>query len=209
MKTIRTIRIENLENYLITTCLKGYIGFELKLLMRKTTNQYLDLLKYLIDYFIDIKPVINDGETIAYHSWLLKFVFINDLISLYEAQPDGNGFVEGADYAISVINVQKQECIKYNITPLFPLFNQMIVLSEGVLAGNNIDAVRYPSPNHMTGWWLTTELYDEDIKSLKTIHYYHLVFKRPDILRFLALPFGFRFLSGEQTEVWFDENVLS
>lgn len=209
MQTIRNIRLTNENNYIFTIGLKRYIGFECKLLTKQENYHYVGVLTYLIDYFIDHNPVINNNQTIAYHSWLLKFVIVGNEINLYQAHPEGNDFVEGVDYAIKVVTEQKEECDNYNAIPLFPLFSQMIVVSAGVLEGKDIDAVRYASPAHMTGWWLTTELYDDDIKSLKTIHYYHLAFKRPDIIRYLALPFGFRFLSGDQMDVWFDEKGLS
>ncbi|MCR8559919.1 hypothetical protein KXD93_19870 [Mucilaginibacter sp. BJC16-A38] len=210
MLIIKNIKIKTENGYLTTVNLKRFVGLELKLLLGKQEQkQYIALLTYLINYFIDYKPVINDGQTIAYHSWLLKFVIVaNSIINLHEVQPDGKGFVEGGDHAIKVIIDQQQECIKYDIIPLFPLFSQLIVISEGVFDGKDIDAVRYPSPNNMTGWWLTTELYDGDISSLQTIHYYHVVFKRPDLIKYLALPFGFRILTGEPEKIWFDEKVL-
>jgi hypothetical protein len=210
MRTIRDIRIKNEDGHLITINLKRIIGRELKLLIRKEEeNQYLRILNYLIDYFINNKPVINEGQTIAYHSWLLKFIIVADVINVYEVQPNGDSFTEGADYAIGVVTEQERECIKHNARPLFPLFSQMVVISKGVLDGKDVDAVRYSSPNHMTGWWITTELYDDDIESLQTIHFYHLAFKRPDIMKYLALSSGFRFQSGEHGKVLFDEKVLS
>lgn len=61
----------------------------------------------------------------------------------------------------------------------------------------------------MTGWWLTTELYDDNTESLMVVHLYHLAFKRPEIMKFLALPNGFRFYK-EPTDykVWFDPDAL-
>lgn len=117
----------------------------------------------------------------------------DNLLNLYEVKKDGEGFDEGADYTINVINEQSFECMKYNVLPSFPTFSQMIIISKGVIDGEQIDAVRYQSPTHMTGWWLTTDYYDGNTSSLKTIHYYHIAFKRPDIVKHLALPFGFRF----------------
>jgi hypothetical protein len=210
MLTIRNIKIKSEDNYLSTINLKRFVGFELKLLIReKHYDQYIKVVNYLINYFLDYTPVINNDQTIAYHSWLLKFVIVNNVINLYEVQSNGDGFIEGVDYAIKVVAEQKEECTKHNTNTLFPLFSQMIVVSKGVLEGRTIDAVRYPSPSHMTGWWLTTELYNNEISSLETIHYYHLAFKRLDIIKYLALPFGYRFLAGEQKEVWFDNNILS
>lgn len=82
------------------------------------------------------------------------------------------------------------------------------MISDGVLEGQAIEAVRYPSPAHMSGWWLITDRYDGNFRSMRREHLYHLTAKRPDFAPFLALPFGFRVdLSGEE-RVWFDAQVL-
>ncbi|KPH15248.1 hypothetical protein AMQ68_00650 [Chryseobacterium sp. ERMR1:04] len=98
-------------------------------------------------------------------------------------------------------------CAEYGLIPLFPNFSQMIVISKGVYEGKDIEAIRYDSPEHMSGWWLITDDYDDDIKSLMTVHFYHVAFKRPDILKYLALPFGYRFLmENNEIEVTKDED---
>ena len=56
-----------------------------------------------------------------------------------------------------------------------------------------VQGVRYPSPPHMSGWWITTDLYDDDITSLKTVHACHVTAVRPEQARYLALPPGWRF----------------
>ncbi|QKJ30791.1 hypothetical protein HQ865_13875 [Mucilaginibacter mali] len=210
MNTIRNIQIISQERYLITHGLKKFIDFELSVLTQiHDESEYIKLLSYLIDYIIDNKPQIKADQTITYHSWLLKFIIdVDSRINIHELTSNGNGFVEGADYSIKVVIDQINECNKHNAAPLFPTFSQMIVVSKGVLDNDVINAVRYPSPTHMTGWWLTTDLYDGDVKSLQTIHYYHVAFKRSDIMRYLALPPGFRFYAADKPDVWFDSDVL-
>ncbi len=88
----------------------------------------------------------------------------------------------------------------------------MIVISDGVFEGECVEGVRYPSPKHMTGWWLTTQKYNGDTSTLRVEHYYHLPEKRPDLIKYLALPFGFRFFQKDETvgreeEIWKDDNV--
>jgi hypothetical protein len=75
------------------------------------------------------------------------------------------------------------------------------------LQGDAVQGVRYPSPEHMSGWWITTDRYDGDIRSLTQEHLYHLTAARPDLARCLALPFGFRFDQASGEDVWFDEQV--
>jgi hypothetical protein len=71
-----------------------------------------------------------------------------------------------------------------------------------------VEAVRYPSPSLMCGWWLVTDEYDDDVKSLMNVYYYHVAFKRPDILKYLAVPFSYRFvIDPYKCEAWFDEKI--
>ena len=77
------------------------------------------------------------------------------------------------------------------------------------MEGQPTEGVRYPSPEHMSGWWLTTDLYDGDVRSLRVEHLYHVTAARPDLLPFLALPFGYRFALGGQQRIWFDDAAAS
>jgi hypothetical protein len=44
------------------------------------------------------------------------------------------------------------------------------------------------------------------IKSLKMVHFYHVAFARPDILKYLAISFGYRFIMKEgNVEILKDE----
>ena len=101
---------------------------------------------------------------------------------------------------------QKACCNHYGVE--FHVCNeeQLIVVSEGVVDEKlEVEGVRYPSPNHMSGWWITTDLYDGNTDSLKTIHASHLFEARPDLAPYLGLPYGYRFLLGGESEhVWFD-----
>ena len=76
----------------------------------------------------------------------------------------------------------------------FPNFNQSVVISDGVYEGKDIEGIRYDSRQGESGWYLITDDYNDDIKSLKMVHFYHVAFARPDILQYLAIPFGYRFI---------------
>jgi len=204
------VRIERESNYLITDGLYSLVGHEFKLcILHFDINEYTNVLNYLIDYCIDSKPEIKPDQTISYHSWLLKCVLTSDsYYDLWEANKDGEDFTEGVDYSIKMIQEQHEMCKRFNVIPSFPTFSQKIVISKGVYEGLPIEAVRYPSPNHMTGWWLTTEQYDGNIKSLMPVHYFHVAFKRPDLIKYLALPNGYRFFAGKEEDIWYDQKVL-
>lgn len=186
--------VDNL--YVETDGLNLYINKEIRIIIHEyPPENYIDVMKYIIDYIIDSKPVISENQNIGYYSWLLQ-IRHGDIgyFDLYEINFDGSDFIKGCDTAISIIRSQSAICSHYRLNTQFPNFNQMIVISKGVYEGKEIEGIRYDSPEQMSGWWLITDDYDDNIDSLMTVHYYHVAFKRPDVLQYLALPFGYRFL---------------
>ncbi len=84
-----------------------------------------------------------------------------------------------------------------------------MIVSDGVMEGDAVQGIRYPSPPHMSGWWITTDRYNGQIESLRNEHLYHVTAVRPDLARYVALPFGYRFDLATHEDVWFDANVAS
>lgn len=192
----RNITIRSDDKNLCTEGLYLIIGKELKLQTdNQKTEDYLEVLKYLINYCVDTNLVIMDSQNIGYYSWLLQFRLDEyNCYDLYEANSDGSGFNKGCDTAISVVRQQSKICWEQNLIPLFPNFNQSVVISDGVYEGKDIEGIRYDSRQGESGWYLITDDYNDDIKSLKMVHFYHVAFARPDILQYLAIPFGYRFI---------------
>lgn len=193
---------------LFTEGLVFIIGKELKLQMGNQKNEdYLAVMKYLISYSVDSNPVIIENQNIGYYSWLLQFRLDEEnYYDLYEANSDGSDFNKGCDTAISVVRKQSEICLQQNLIPLFPNFNQSVVISDGVYEGKDVGGIRYESPHDESGWYLITDDYDDNIKSLKMVHFYHVAFARPDILKYLAIPFGYRFIMKEgNVEILKDE----
>jgi hypothetical protein len=83
------------------------------------------------------------------------------------------------------------------------------MVSKGVLEGEAVQGVRYPSPSHMSGWWITTDQYDGNAKSLSREHIYHLTHARPDLAKYIALSFGFCFNLEDGERVYFDQEVAN
>ena len=75
-----------------------------------------------------------------------------------------------------------------------------------------INGLRHPSENGTCGWylWLGGDLPTNDPEFFQPVHAYHLIKEKPQILNYLGLPPGFRFLIDNQNyeEVWFDEKLL-
>ncbi len=110
---------------------------------------------------------------------------------------------------MSGLEKTQKECCEYYRVDFCPVGSEkMVVISDGVYEGKPTEGVRYPSPDHMSGWWLTTGDYNGDVDTLKVVHFRHIQEKRPEIAIYMALPFGYRFNLGNNDEnVWFDESV--
>ncbi|CAD0225816.1 hypothetical protein [Chryseobacterium sp. JV274] len=200
MITYKGIQIYIIDNlYLETKELDAYITKEIRVaIVNNEPEKYIEVIKYIIDYIVDSKPIISENQNIGYYSWLLQFRLDQDnCYDLYEPNVDGSDFNKGCDTAISVVRQQSETCWQQNLIPLFPNFNQSVVISDGVYEGKDIEGIRYDSPQDESGWYLITDDYNDDIKSLKMVHFYHVAFARPDILKYLAIPSGYRFLMKE------------
>lgn len=150
---------------------------------------------------------IRGGETVKYGYWLTK-AELDDRgrLVFWECNPETTDFVFGVSTAVSYWRDQHWICQKVEAAFHPPHLDQMVVISDGVYEGDEVEGVRYPSPDHMSGWWLTTDRFNGDTGTLQTVHAHHLTARRPDLAKFLALPFGYRFFSP-QSDVWFDQKV--
>ena len=95
MITYKGIQINVINNlYVETKELDSYITKEIKLAIGKNQPEnYIEVIKYIVDYIIDSKPVISENQNIGYYSWLLQFRLHEDnFYELYEVNSDGSGF---------------------------------------------------------------------------------------------------------------------
>jgi hypothetical protein len=148
-------------------------------------------------------------ETLAYGYWLTKFRPAGEgLLEAYEYSAGATEFVPGVTLALGYWRDQHEVCDRYAAEFTPPRPDQLVVISDGVLEGDAVQGVRYRSPEHMSGWWITTDRYNGDVASLRREHLYHLTAARADLARYVALPFGFRFDLAHHEDVWFDPKTL-
>lgn len=166
-----------------------------------------NFLRFLVAYVKETKAVIKCNQTLAYGFWLVKFQASKDgFLEVFEYDAEATKFIPGISLAVTYWQEQHEMCNQLNTEFAPPRPDRIVVISDGVLEGHPVEGVRYPSPEHMSGWWLTTSDYSGDIKDLQKLHLFHVTSKRPDLVRYLALPYGFRF-SQDTRSVWFDEIV--
>jgi hypothetical protein len=168
-------------------------------------------LHYVSNYLSSSGTHLKSGETLAYGYWLVKFQKARqrDLLETWEYTADASGFRKGGDLTLKYWRDQHLICDQHRTVFSPPRPDRMTVVSQGVLEGLPVQGIRYPSPDHMSGWWITTDLYDGNVRSLRHEHTYHVTAARPDIAKYLALPSGFRFNFSVAEEVWFDEKLLA
>lgn len=96
----------------------------------------------------------------------------------------------------SLLGVQRQ----------LPAADDMVAVAAGVIEAENVEGIRYPASEEMTGWYLVPAAKSTP-DEFTVIHAIHLFETRPDIARFLALPPGWSFDTSGSGHVWFDPSV--
>lgn len=204
------IKIHN--GYLLTLGFKKVNKYELSIVYdgKRPIERYNSLLLYIYEYLSNEKRQINNEETVAYGIWALKFIYNEntDSLEIYELDINAEFFIRGAEFSIKIWDEQYFVCEQYKVKFTPPTIDQMITISDGVYEGALMEGIRYHSPSHMSGWFLTTDLYNNDINSLKPVHVFHILKMRPDITKYLALPFGFVFQQNTNL-VWLDKEVAN
>lgn len=191
-------------------CRFGHPEIWLHLKKDDSVNNAEYLLRTIGDYMIHLDQSIRPGETFAFGSLTLRLGGgKNNALHISEYSPETQNYREGASSAMKLWEEQEKICRNNGVICSHPTADQMVVISKGVAEGLPVEAVRYPSPNHMSGWWITTNEYDGNLDKLKNQHLIHFLSSRPDLASFLGLPFGFRFDTRDGIKLWFDKNVAN
>jgi hypothetical protein len=165
-------------------------------------------LRFVADYLFRQDARIKPGETLNYGYWLVKFQEASEnLLEVWEYNPNATEFVLGGSLTLRYWQEQHRICKLYGADFAPPRPDKLTSVSEGVMEGLPVQAVRYPWQEHMSGWLLVTERWDESIKSLTNHHTYHVTAARPDVAPFIALPVGFRFDLTSGQRAWIDPEV--
>jgi|ERR1044072_2588518 hypothetical protein len=106
---------------------------------------------------------------------------------------------------------QKDLCRAYNTLCYPSLPYQKIGVSDNVRSGEApLNGLRHLPTNDTCGWyiWAGAEIGKES-DFFKPVHVFHLSEDLPEVLKFLSLPPGWRFLLAPGYEdVWYDPSLL-
>ena len=108
----------------------------------------------------------------------------------------------------SHIENQKDICKKYN-SKWRPINKKWIIGVSKNLEKDPINGLRHPSENGTTGWFIWTGEYQETNDFFQPMCAEHLLEKRPEIIKYLGLEVGFRFLTDKKgyEDIWYDEKL--
>jgi hypothetical protein len=121
----------------------------------------------------------------------------------------GRRRARGPDHAVALC--QQQLCEKYNVAPIEAPGDLTAGVArnvEGTLIP--VNGLRHPLQGTTSGWYLWAgETLSTDPDFFAPIHVRHLAGIRPEVVKYLALPPGWRFLiAGDYEDVWYDASLL-
>lgn len=109
-------------------------------------------------------------------------------------------------------NEQKALCAKYSAEYFEVIPSLKVGISLDRANGTYpINGLRHPPEGDTSGWYIWFgEHFSEDTEFFKPMHIAHLNDYCPEIIKFLGLPPGWRFLTTpEYEDVWEDPNLLN
>jgi hypothetical protein len=166
-------------------------------------------LRCISDYVVQCGVNLSSDETVSYGYWLTKFKEQTpDTLETWELDSTATEYVKGASLTLQYWKDQHLVCQQLGAAFEPPRGDQLSMISKGVFEGLPVQGVRYASPDHMSGWWISTDQYDGNIKSMRQEHTYHVTCARPDLAKYLALPPGYRFDLSSFEDIWFDEQII-
>lgn len=113
----------------------------------------------------------------------------------------------------SILSAQMQLTARFGAVPTPPLQGVKVGVSKNVRSPHvyPLNGLRHPAAAGTSGWfiWRGEDLGTAD-DFFVPLHVEHLTTRCPEVVPYLALPAGWRFLLAPGYEdVWFDESLLN
>lgn len=112
-----------------------------------------------------------------------------------------------------IVQEQKDDCKRLDLPWISVDKGLMIAINNLLLTDTQpINGLRHHRQKNIDGWylWSGEEIPQDMHNFLNSIHPIHLVEKRPLVLRYLGLPYGYRFQIDDKDyeDIWFDQSIL-
>jgi len=106
------------------------------------------------------------------------------------------------------IEKQQEVCKKYN-SNWVPINKNLKVGASDNLTTDPLNALRHPSEHGTTGWFIWSGDYSTADDFLKPICAEHLLQVRPQIIKYLGLDIGYRFIIDNRgyEDIWYDDTL--
>jgi hypothetical protein len=105
---------------------------------------------------------------------------------------------------------QRELCKRIGVThvPTEPF--QILGLADD-MSQIPFNGLRHPVEGRTAGWYIWTGEYNEADNFFKPVHAFHLLDAKPEIIKYLGLPVGYRFMidNNGYEDVWHDETLLN
>ncbi len=106
------------------------------------------------------------------------------------------------------IELQKIICKKYN-SNFTPIDEKLFIGVSSNLELEPLNGLRHPKHEKMIGWYIWSGEWSDEDDFFKPLCMEHLIKLKPEIIKYLGLDVGFRFLTDKKgyEDVWLDENI--
>lgn len=185
-----------------------------ELAIHEPRSDWQDDARYLLRstgaYVVSSGNRIRAGETMNYGFWLVKFLASerSELV-VHEYDEAGAKFILGARLAMEFWRHQHHVCKGADAAFHPPRPDLLAAVSPDLAQADRVEGVRYKMSEHMSGWIITSLGYDGPVESLLLEHLLHFVQSRRDLIRYLALPIGYRFFVDGEASTRFDPGVAA
>ncbi|MCL5130604.1 MULTISPECIES: hypothetical protein [Flavobacteriaceae] len=116
-----------------------------------------------------------------------------------------------ADYNLWNVHIDRQKaiCEKYK-SKWNPINKRLMVGCSTDLLSDPLNGLRHPKEGIITtGWYIWSGEWSDNADFFKPICAEHLLQEKPELIKYLGLDVGFRFLIGKDNyeDVWYDEKL--
>lgn len=110
----------------------------------------------------------------------------------------------------TVVDIQNETCRRFGVSPLACQMSLKVGISRNVKDGATpINGVRVRPEGDTTGWYIWAGEYSDAADFYLPLHAEHLVEWCPQVIPYLGLPTGWRFLLASNYEdVWYDADIF-
>jgi hypothetical protein len=107
-----------------------------------------------------------------------------------------------------ITDEQLAVCDRYGAEPMDAPGELKVGLAD-TYVGESINGLRHPPEGDTTGWYIWRGELSEADDFFSPLHASHLDARLPEVVPYLALPPGWRFLiAPSHNDVWYDESLL-